>query len=173
MNNLFTKLPYKVRHADYLEEIFEDCKAVQEEGKELYFGFLDGDGLKQINTNFGHIAGNECIYIAVKIILASIRYQDELIRYGGDEFVLLLNNASKENYTTVFSRIQSQLKDNEVLKNFGGFTFSMGVTKYEKGSSIRDVTTQADKALYEAKQIKNCIVYKELDCVKSKSKKAA
>lgn len=128
--------------------------------------FIDLDDLKHINDNFGHEGGDYALMHCGKILKEyEERYNGVASRYGGDEFVLLLN-AVKENEATEIS--QKLCEDLNVTINLKGRAFSihgsLGVSFYpNNGTKPEELICKADLALYSAKQEgKNrCAFYRE------------
>lgn len=160
---LITQMPDAVKEWKDFENLFDESIKNLEPGKELFIGFIDGDGLKAINDTYRHLIGTEVLFKSVEIFLRNIRQDDHLIRFGGDEFLLLLNNSSKHIINLVLERIKTQLKEDEFIKQYGGFSYSMGIVKYDTHHTLTELVDAADEAMYEAKKTKDCIIYKELE----------
>ena len=158
---LITNLHDRVEKLEDFIPIFDNTVKDLSPNKKLYIGFIDGDGLKRINDTHGHVIGSEILSKSVDIIIDNIRSYDHLVRFGGDEFILLLNNNTNKSIKIVLDRIQSQLEQDEFLNSYGGFSYSMGIVEYTASTSIDELVDLADKAMYEAKQTKCHIVYKD------------
>ena len=98
---------------------------------------IDVDNLKYINDNKGHLAGDKAIRIVGKSIRESIRKQDIAIRYGGDEFFILLANTKKAIVEKVINRIKENIrkrgkKENIHIEISAGMACSNSIYKLEK-----------------------------------------
>jgi diguanylate cyclase (GGDEF)-like protein len=128
--------------------------------------FVDLDDFKAINDRYGHSTGDEVISIIGRRISASIRTQDLACRWGGDEFVLVLQAiTSKDLISQLASRLliaisQSlQLESKEPLQLRLGASVGVAIMDDVNLSSM-DLVEQADKAMYLAKKAgKNCVEF--------------
>ncbi len=150
--DLLTDLPNRILLAERLERC---VKKSDKHHTEFAVAYLDLDGFKGINDNFGHSAGDDVLAVFGRRMSAALRENDTLARVGGDEFVLLIEfEKDSEDYLTALSRILSvcktpiQLDDIEVT-----LSASVGVTIYPNDKSSPDLLLRhADQAMYEAKQ---------------------
>ena len=111
---------------------------------------LDLDGLKQVNDNFGHPAGDELIRSFAERLNRAIRGSDLAVRLGGDEFLVLLPECKPEAVRHVLSRL-SGLKA-ECNGQLVEVSFSAGWTNFTPGESAEELMTRADDALYADKR---------------------
>ncbi|MBR6157536.1 MAG: GGDEF domain-containing protein, partial [Lachnospiraceae bacterium] len=102
--------------------------------------FADVNGLKIMNDTNGHVAGDELLKKAAEV-LADIFCGQEIYRAGGDEFVVLTNRISKEEFESSMDMLQKQQS-----------LFSVGGVFREKGGDIRKMMQEADERMYEAKE---------------------
>ena len=114
---------------------------------------IDVDNLKNLNDNKGHLAGDKAIRIVGKSIRESIRKQDIAVRYGGDEFFILLANTKKAIVEKVINRIKENIrkrgkKENIHIEISAGMACSNSIYKLEK------VITMADYNMYKEKKEK-------------------
>ena len=137
-------------------------KIVKRENADLSILVADIDNFKTINDTHGHDVGDKIIKKFVEIIKNIIRDNDLVVRYGGDEFVIVLPNTSFENAKIVANKISSTIESYNKLNidNNLFFTISIGMAQYKQSDSeIEDIIIRADKALYQAKKLgKNQIV---------------
>ncbi len=115
---------------------------------------IDIDFFKLVNDNYGHDIGDSVIKALSNILQASIRDSDMAIRYGGEEFLILLRRTTSEATMKIASNIHSAFKQqkfaagNETIEK----TLSIGIARLpEDGDSIWKVIKYADTALYSAK----------------------
>jgi diguanylate cyclase (GGDEF)-like protein len=115
---------------------------------------IDSDNLKQINDKYGHKAGDRLLIKLVRSIQTELRDTDILARYGGDEFVVLLPEATVAGALDVAERIREAVR-NMILEFDGEFiniTVSMGIATYPKdGRTLDGLVDMADKGMYKAK----------------------
>ena len=144
----------------YLNEFsFEYLKIVKRENKDLSLLLLDLDDFKIINDTFGHEIGDIVIKELVKIAKLSIRESDLVVRFGGDEFIILLPNTNISNARLVANKIFDNIDEYNKTKEFS-FSISIGTSYYQAGdNSIDDLISRADESLYEAKRAgKSCVI---------------
>jgi len=122
---------------------------------------LDIDNFKRLNDSLGHDAGDAALIHLVTVIRETLRPQDTLARFGGEEFIVLLPDTALEDAQKALIRLQRELtkriflNDNEKIL----ITFSAGVTDYRNDDTQNSVTKRADEAMYAAKKAgKNRVV---------------
>ena len=116
---------------------------------------FDLDNLKRVNDSHGHEAGDELLKYFVLLLRGGLRPADQLYRWGGDEFLLLLPGAT---YATVAPRFNELLYKAAPLSMFDGtvnlrLEVSMGGADYQDPESLRTAVNTADRAMYEQKRI--------------------
>ena len=107
---------------------------------------LDIDYFKKFNDTYGHIAGDGLLVDIAKILLGEVRDVDLVVRYGGEEFLVLLAETDLQKAQEVAERIRSTIEKEK------GITVSLGVSAYQQRMSREDLIHKADEALYQAKQ---------------------
>lgn len=132
----------------------------------VYLGILDVDNFKHINDNYGHIVGDEVLKAVTRVLKGRLRPTDDVGRYGGDEFVYLLEEVKDgQDIFVIVDRIRdevSQLKFSAPQGEFG-VSCSFGATTINqatanKGCTLSDLVAKADEALYRSKmQGKNAV----------------
>lgn len=126
------------------------------EGESLSVIFLDVDGLKEINDTYGHAVGDLAIQEVGNAIQNNIRiHEDWAARYGGDEFLICLNNTTYDDAYHVAERIRENVEraftcvDDKVIR----FTISLGIHSVHKSHlTAKDIISMADRKMYEAKK---------------------
>lgn len=131
------------------------------QGKEIdmHLIMFDADDFKKINDSFGHIAGDKTLIFLSKLILNSLRRGTRIYRYGGEEFVVILNRTSLEEALSVVDRIIKETCESKLLYKGHDIhlTLSAGLASHTQNSSADELIERADKALQEAKKSgKNC-----------------
>lgn len=122
---------------------------------------IDLDDLKLYNDTFGHSAGDAALKALVQITKKSIRRTDKLIRYGGDEFLLIMPNVSSSIFAEKLRTIQERIHEADFTE-FPGLKISAsigGAMLYN--GSIEEVVSRADKLMYYAKSYKNTVAMDE------------
>ena len=137
----------------YLNEFANDyLKIVKREKIDFSLLIVDLDDFKNINDSYGHEIGDEVLIQFVKIARETIRENDLIIRFGGDEFILLLPNTSINNAKFLASKIINRISEYNMTNEIKFFV-SVGVSDYqEKDLNIDDIIIRADNSLYEAKR---------------------
>ena len=119
---------------------------------------MDLDNFKYYNDSYGHNVGDLALNSAVKVILSHIRKTDFLIRYGGDEFLLILPGIRKDAFDKKLNQIQKQLHQTTV-EGYPGISLSVsigGVTTVEE--TVGTALERADRLMYQAKKHRNQVV---------------
>ena len=114
----------------------------------------DLDRFKAINDSLGHGAGDEVLRHAAMVFRSSIRHQDLIGRWGGEELILLLPETAGPGAAHLAETIRAALTDTPIALGDRQLTVtaSFGVTAYREGDSLEDAIVRADRALYRAKQ---------------------
>jgi diguanylate cyclase (GGDEF)-like protein len=142
-----------MRNFFHLAEFQE--KSARRYGKTYALCMLDADNLKQINDRHGHLAGTEIIRHIGENIARIIRESDIGARYGGDEFIVLFTECSKDEARDAAARILRSVAESSL--EFKGVmlatTLSAGVASYpENGDDLKTVMARADEALFVSKK---------------------
>lgn len=119
--------------------------------------FIDFNGFKGVNDKYGHDVGDDVIVLGGEILRKSVREKDEVIRFGGDEFMLLLTDADREVCKEVIRRIETLCEEMTYSKSGLNIKISMaiGVAICPEESNIKDeLATIADGKMYTAKESK-------------------
>jgi diguanylate cyclase (GGDEF)-like protein len=125
-----------------------------------WLALIDIDHFKSINDGYGHLFGDEVLLLVSQLMKRSFRGADQLFRFGGEEFVVLLDRASEPGAQIVLERLRATIGEYE-FPQVGHVTISVGYTRIDP----RDVSTtcveRADAALYYAKShgrnnVQNC-----------------
>lgn len=111
---------------------------------------IDIDDFKKVNDTYGHQIGDEVLKAVAKSLTNNLRSTDIASRWGGEEFLVLLQNTDLDSAIGVAERIRRDIERLKIL-NVSRVTVSIGVASYRKGESIESLITRADDAMYEAK----------------------
>jgi diguanylate cyclase (GGDEF)-like protein len=114
---------------------------------------LDIDDFKSVNDKHGHLAGDKVLIFIANILKKTLRDGDKVFRYGGEEFVIILNRIDDEHCHKVTKRLLELIRSNKLIYKGEGLrvTMSVGATKYSAGDTPDSIIARADKALYKAK----------------------
>ncbi|MFL5912286.1 MAG: diguanylate cyclase [Gaiellaceae bacterium] len=115
----------------------------------------DLDDFKHINDMYGHDAGDDVLREFASVLRRTLRESDLAGRWGGEEFVLLLPGTDEEGGAQLAERVRSSLRERSFHGRDGasfGVTCSFGAAQHRPGEGERQLFTQADRALYEAKR---------------------
>ena len=137
-----------------MDEAFDREIAIrQRNSRPLSVALLDIDNFKVLNDTHGHQAGDNALKHLANLIRDTIRPTDSVARLGGEEFLILLPDATLDKAVAIIKRLQRQLTKHYFLHNNQNLliTFSAGVTGHVSGEPRKDLIARADKAMYAAK----------------------
>lgn len=141
---------YNRRH---LMNVLEQQRAItNREGSSFVLAFIDLDNFKGINDEYGHGTGDEVLRQFSVLLQDSVREVDLVSRYGGEEFVLLLNGVGIETASIVVERIREAVEVLPFSKFNLNMTISVGITEYKAPEAVAETLERADKLLYVAKR---------------------
>jgi diguanylate cyclase (GGDEF)-like protein len=147
-----TKL-YNLRYCNqYLDKFLAERKS---EFGIVSLIFLDIDFFKLVDDNFGHLVGSETLRRVGERLRRTVRKGDVLVRYGGDEYIVILPSTDKQTATAIAERIRKEIS-REPFFTFDNQKFSisvtLGVATYPEDAKTRDeLIGKADKAMYDGK----------------------
>jgi diguanylate cyclase (GGDEF)-like protein len=166
--DLLTRLPNR---QSFDMRLFQVCEyfrehhlsdAVQDKGS--WIAMLDIDHFKAVNDSFGHLYGDEVLLHFSQIMEKSFRYNDFLFRFGGEEFIVILNLVDMASAKEVFQRFRETIAQFK-FPTVGRVTVSIGVTHIDSNALPASLLDYADKALYHAKGAgrNQVIFYEDMD----------
>jgi diguanylate cyclase (GGDEF)-like protein len=143
------------RHAMNDEFSRELNRCVQDENPVALI-MIDVDNFKKFNDMFGHVAGDRALSAVAAILTKQFRPGDLLVRYGGDEFAVLLPEVDMELATTIADRVRTSVSGDTESSNDSlikiPIQISMGVACLKKDGTLTALIRDADAALYRAKR---------------------
>jgi len=167
-NNIITQLSSQIEtlerdsNLDSLTNVFnrralsiylENICSKQNIKHELHLLILDLDDFKLVNDNHGHIAGDKILIFLANILKRTLRDGDKIFRYGGEEFILVLNRIDSIHCKKMATRILNQISNNNLIYKGESLnvTASIGTTTLNIGDTPDSLIARADSALYKAK----------------------
>lgn len=137
----------------------EQIQELQNTSNNLSITLVDFDHFKLVNDKFGHMVGDAVLRTFGAIIRESLRGNDRLGRYGGEEFLLVLPGTSGDQAFDIMERLRSRVEtfDWQTIRPGLKVTISAGIATYQTGETANDLLKRVDNALYKAKEAgRNC-----------------
>lgn len=127
----------------------------ESEWNKLAVIMMDIDFFKQVNDRFGHLRGNDVLVRFAQILAKSTQKSCFATRYGGEEFLVILYDSSAEQVEEIAEQIRQRIESDKTLQKLtdGGITVSGGIARHQEGMTVESLIEQADKHLYQAKQL--------------------
>jgi diguanylate cyclase (GGDEF)-like protein len=144
------KLPNRRGFMRELERLVDRVKRYDRQAAML---FIDLDGLKMINDSFGHRAGDEALIEVAQLLSKGVRRSDVVARIGGDEFAILLENASEDSAHETAARLADMVCDCEFTHDGDALPLSIaiGVAMIGADDTPESVMDRADEEMYRRK----------------------
>jgi diguanylate cyclase (GGDEF)-like protein/PAS domain S-box-containing protein len=141
----------------YLEEVLDrEIRRAGRSGLSMGILMIDLDHFKRFNDTYGHDAGDAVLRETAAFLLKSVRAEDFVCRFGGEEFVVILPTADMDGSQVRAEKLRSGMRELAILyqgKSLGMVTISVGVAAFsEHGASPKELMAAADAALYQAKR---------------------
>gem|GEM_PF-1985157 len=151
-HDVLTKLPNRALFADRLRQAMTRA---QRDKQQIAVIFIDLDGFKAVNDQFGHDAGDQLLLHVTRQMKKVLRESDTLARLGGDEFVAVACGVDNlDHVVSLFSRLLVAISEGIVVNNhLLQVSASLGATFYPQEDEIEaeQLLRQADQAMYQAK----------------------
>ncbi|HEX5329037.1 sensor domain-containing diguanylate cyclase [Sulfuricurvum sp.] len=112
--------------------------------------FIDLDHFKTINDQFGHLEGDRILVEFTALTRETLRSSDLFCRWGGEEFIIVLDKADLETAYPIAEKLRQRIRDHDFGLNTS-LTLSIGISQYDPAFTIRDTIKAADTAMYRAK----------------------
>jgi diguanylate cyclase (GGDEF)-like protein len=135
----------------YNEELKEEIARSERYKIPLSGIMFDLDNFKEINDEFGHLEGDKVLQKIASLIQSIIRENDQLFRWGGEEFIILLPNTELNSAIQLAYRIQDSIRNSD-FSTVKGLTCSFGVTSLKEDDSANSFTERLDQLQYGAKK---------------------
>lgn len=143
-----TKIGNRVKLEEEAEKWLTCC---EKDNLPLSMVLMDVDNLKLINDTHGHLVGDTVLYEVAQILRANLRDNDVCVRWGGDEFVLLLPCLSADQAHGLAIRVRDAVTSYEFSARID-VSCSFGITQMRRGQSLEQLIAHADKLMYRAKE---------------------
>lgn len=127
---------------------------LQETTGKYIIAMIDIDDFKEINDNYGHLAGDFVLKEFSDLAINTIRKTDDLYRYGGDEFIIIFNECDKKEALSIVERLRKRVEkrdfifDNKLIR----ITVSIGIYVPFKKEAVEETLKNVDKQLYKSKE---------------------
>ncbi len=151
----------KISVTDHLTQIYNrvqgnrsletEIERASRYNEKLSLIMFDIDHFKSVNDTYGHDAGDQVLVTVSREVDEQLRPTDEFIRWGGEEFLVILPHTEKEQALQLAERIRKHI---EALRfpSLPGITCSFGVSAYAREDTVDTFTKRVDEALYQAKR---------------------
>ena len=146
----------------FMDDLESAIQAGQDKKLSMVLIMIDVDNFKYINDEHGHLAGDKILYFLAQTIKTMIRTADQIYRYGGEEFAVVLSRCDESKAFEIADNIRSKIEHSNLLYSGKSVfvTISAGVTIHQQGDTFDNLIGRAEKALFCAKKSnKNCTVH--------------
>ena len=155
-----TKL-YNIRYLNVV--IDREIKRSERHQNTFSVLFMDIDFFKRVNDTHGHLVGSRVLHEIGAVLKSCVRDSDTVVRYGGDEFVVLLVDTNSEEALFVAERMRKSVEQEQLVRLMGinvRLTVSIGVASFpEHAVTKQQLLTLADQAMYRGKESTRNVVY--------------
>jgi len=148
----------KLRNRRYFDDIYaQSWQDAEEAGLPISLLLLDVDHFKQVNDQYGHLVGDECLVQVASALRHSVHHPEDVVcRYGGEEFVVILPDTCSDNAMLVAERVRRFIEGMDIAleQKVIRITVSVGVASLYPTSddTPQDLLARCDEALYTAKR---------------------
>ncbi|MDA2920182.1 diguanylate cyclase [Desulfobacterota bacterium AH_259_B03_O07] len=139
----------------FFEILSQELSRALRTAQPCFITMVDIDHLKNINDKYGHLSGDTALKATAKYLNNNLRPYDSICRYGGDEFLICLPNATMHVTKKILNRLQLGLASLPITiyeEKIINITASFGAAKVGPDTSIDDIIASADNAMYAAKR---------------------
>ena len=138
----------------FLRELLQgEIARAERNNRPLGLIMCDVDHFKAVNDRFGHLMGDYVLAQIANILKSCVRGSDYVVRYGGDEFLIVLSETDEPGAQTVMGRIRQRVAEWDRANRIGDFSIgvSMGLHQHHAGQTVEQAVAEADARMYAAK----------------------
>lgn len=139
----------------FYAKLMKEIEKMKRNQSSLCVAFIDIDDFKIINDTYGHAAGDEVLQSIATILAGNTRESDTVVRWGGDEFVIVFPDTDLECASLFAERLRGMIESNS---NCRQATISVGVLLVQHDVEVAQLLKMVDETLYTAKKTKNLVV---------------
>jgi diguanylate cyclase (GGDEF)-like protein len=154
LNMAFTDALTKTyNRASFDDSLQREINLAHRKSQHLSIIFLDIDHFKTINDNYGHECGDTALVSVAGLMKETLRSTDIVFRYGGEEFVILLNDTDIDGANIISERIRQQIEKHTIAYGMDmiKLTVSLGISSLRGNDTPDSLVSRADAAMYQAK----------------------
>lgn len=140
-----------LNRAGFSGVLLREQEKLNRTGGPVSFMIFDIDHFKDVNDTYGHLVGDEVLVNLAKLVQSMIRNTDSLVRWGGEEFVILSDDTSIQNAAFLAEKLRKAIETTTLITQ-QQVTCSFGVTEMVPGEDPKSFIARADKALYTSKE---------------------
>ena len=146
-------LPVQNRRA-FVRELTRSMARVERYGKPSSIVYIDVNDLKEINDNFGHVAGDEALKHVAQVLINNVREVDQIGRLGGDEFCVILDEADTKSAKEKADELAKAITDSKFIFNekMLPIQVAVGVYTFNGTEDVSQALAEADKDMYANKR---------------------
>jgi diguanylate cyclase (GGDEF)-like protein len=126
-------------------------RRIDKEQGRTWLGVIDIDHFKAVNDNHGHLIGDEVLLLLARLMRSSFRFSDQLFRFGGEEFLVMMRCSDAEHAGQAFERLRRNVEAFS-FPRVGLITVSVGYTEVRPNDTPSGAFERADRAVYHAKE---------------------
>jgi len=139
----------------FYSKLAQEIEQLKKTKASLCVAFIDIDDFKIINDTYGHVAGDQVLRAIARILMGNTREGDTVVRWGGDEFVIIFPDTDLECASLFAERLRGMIESNS---NCYQSTISVGVLLVKDNVDVAELLKMVDETLYTAKKTKNLVV---------------
>ncbi len=141
----------------FMEEVLvKEASRANRSGADLSLLMIDVDNFREVNSRFGHQHGDLILVEIAKLLKSTFRGSDSIVRYGGDEFLVILPDTSERQAQRTVQRLVNAVERWNAAGNLPGYRMSLscGVATYQRGMNLQQIIDLADERMYADKPAK-------------------
>ncbi|HVO61912.1 MAG TPA: GGDEF domain-containing protein [Terriglobales bacterium] len=138
----------------FMEEVLvKEASRTNRTGADLSLLMIDVDNFREVNSRFGHQHGDLILVEIAKLLKSTFRGSDSVVRYGGDEFLVILPDTGERQAQQALQRLADAVERWNAAGNVPGYRMSLscGVATYQRGMDLQQLINLADERMYTGK----------------------